>query len=106
MDGSTAELPVTADIIAHFGLWGDKPLARVSQLFDVLNQLTLDTWISPKTRDERECAAHHLAHIQPGDLLLLDRGYPAFWLFVLILSTGAHFCARMPLGQWGDLGVG
>jgi len=103
VDGSTAELPVTADILAHFGYWGDKPLARVSQLFDVLNQLTLDAWIGPKTRDERDCAAHHLAHVQPGDLLLLDRGYPAFWLFVLILSRGAHFCARMPCGVWAEV---
>jgi hypothetical protein len=103
IDGSTAEVPVTPDIIAHFGYWGDKPLARVSQLFDVLNQLTLDAWIGPKTRDERECAAHHLAHVQRGDLLLLDRGYPAFWLFVRILSTGAHFCARMPLGLWNEV---
>jgi len=103
LDGSTAELPATPDIIAHFGYWGDQPLARVSQLFDVLNQLTLDAWIGPKTRDERECAAHHLTHVQPGDLLLLDRGYPAFWLFVLLLSTGAHFCARMPRGLWNEV---
>jgi hypothetical protein len=30
----------------------------------------------------------------------LDRGYPAFWLFALILKQGAHFCARMKAGSW------
>ena len=69
----------------------------------MLNQLTLDAWIGPKTCAERDCAAQHLAHVQPGDLLLLDRGYPAFWLFRLIRRTGAHFCARMPLGVWNEV---
>jgi hypothetical protein len=32
--------------------------------------------------------------------VLLDRGYPAFWLFVLILSREAHFCARVSVGVW------
>jgi len=31
---------------------------------------------------------------------LLDRGYPAFWLFVLILSRDAQFCARGSVGVW------
>jgi len=31
----------------------------------------------------------------PNDLLLLDRGYPAWWLFALILSMEAQFCARI-----------
>lgn len=100
IDGSTAELPTTPAIIAHFGLWGTQPLARVSQLFDVLNKVTLEAWIGPKSDDERQCAARHLTHVGPGDLLLLDRGYPAFWLFVQIHLTGAAFCARMPLGLW------
>jgi hypothetical protein len=100
IDGSTAELPATPAIIAHFGLWGATPLARVSQLFDVLNKVTLEAWIGPKSDSERQCAARHFSHLQPNDLLLLDRGYPAFWLFVQICLTGAAFCARMPLGLW------
>jgi len=38
--------------------------------------------------------------LQSGDLVLLDRGYPAFWLFVLILSRDAQFCARVSVGVW------
>jgi hypothetical protein len=60
----------------------------------------LEAWIGPKSDDERQCAARHLTHLGPDDLLLLDRGYPAFWLFVQIHRTGAAFCARMPLGLW------
>lgn len=103
IDGSTAELPTTPNILDYFGLWGTKPLARVSQLFDVLNGVTVDAWIGPKSTGERVCAAQHLAQVHAGDLVLLDRGYPAFWLFVRLLRTGAHFCARMPLGVWDEI---
>ena len=75
-------------------------MARVSQLFDVLNEITLDGLIVPKAFGERELAAAHFAHLQAGDLVLLDRGYPAFWLFALILSRKAHFCVRMKLSSW------
>jgi len=33
-------------------------------------------------------------------MVLLDRGYPAFWIFKLILSKGAHFCARISIKKW------
>jgi hypothetical protein len=31
------------------------------------------------------------------DLLLYDRGYPAFWLFALHQQEQRHFCARLSL---------
>ena len=100
VDGSTAELPNQPELIAHFGRWGSSPVARVSQLFDVLNKVTLEATIGPKAIGEREYAALHFEKVGLGDLGLLDRGYPAFWLFALIRARGAHFCARMPLGVW------
>ena len=33
-------------------------------------------------------------------MVLLDRGYPAWWLFSLILSREAHFCARISCTKW------
>lgn len=99
-DGSTVQLPEEADIIAHFGLWGNGPVARVSQLFDVLSEVTIEARIGPKSQGEREFAALHFDKIGPADLVLLDRGYPAFWLFVLIRAKEADFCVRMPIGVW------
>jgi hypothetical protein len=32
--------------------------------------------------------------------VLLDRGYPAFWLFALIWSKKANFCARFTTDGW------
>ena len=105
IDGSTSELPRTPEILAHFGGWqpaqGDPcPVARVSQLFDVLNGVTLDALIAPKAVGERDLAAQHLVHLQAGDLALVDRGYPAFWLFAQFRVQDLQFCARMKLSGW------
>ena len=90
IDGTTVQVPKEQDVADHFGTWKPKtgspcPMARVSQMFDVLNKVTLDAIISPKESGERELAVEHLRLIGPDDLLLLDRGYPAFWLFKQIL---------------------
>ena len=105
VNGSTSQLPRTSEVVEHFGVWhptqGDPcPLARVSQMFDVLNDVTLEAFISPKETGERALAAQHFDHLKRRDLVLIDRGYPAFWLFALIVERGAQFCARMPLGGW------
>lgn len=106
VDGSTLRVPDEKTISEHFGAWnsvkGEKPCpkARVSQMFDVLNKITVDAIISPKSEGENELAAFHFLKLMPGDLILLDRGYPAHWLFRLILSMNADFCARISCNQW------
>jgi len=105
IDGSTTKLPMTDDVAQHFGVWkvrqgAPSPMARVSQLFDVLNKMTVDALIKPKRIGERELAAQHLLNVMPNDLILLDRGYPAWWLFNLILSMQANFCARVSCTKW------
>ena len=105
IDGSTLPVPKTEEAALHFGIWHSKggdhcPMARISHLFDALNGITIDALISSKDKGERILAAEHMKHLSPGDLVLLDRGYPAFWLFALILSKGAHFCSRIQEGHW------
>lgn len=100
IDGSTIRLPHTEDIQKHFGYWKVRqgrpcPMARLSQLFDPLNKITVDAIISPKRAGERELAADHFVNLMPNDLVLMDRGYPAWWLFALVLSMDAQFCARI-----------
>lgn len=106
IDGSTARVPDEKQIVEHFGGWNSKkgqkpcPKARVSQLFDVLNKVTVDADISPKSEGERELAAFHCLKLQKGDLILLDRGYPAYWLFKVVLAQTAQFCARISYKKW------
>ncbi len=104
IDGTTAKVPKTKEIIEHFGTWnvrqGDPcPMARISQLFDPLNKITVNAIISPKSVGERKQAASLFSALPFNALVLLDRGYPAFWLFKLILTERAHFCARVSR-QW------
>jgi hypothetical protein len=105
IDGSLTRLPQIKAIAEHFGVWNGRQglpsaMARVSQLFDVLNKITVDAVIWPKSFGERELAAHHLLKLMPNDLILLDRGYPAWWIFKLIISLNANFCVRISCTKW------
>ena len=105
IDGTTIRVPDEPEIIDHFGVWNVTkgkpcPKARGSQLFDVLNRITIDAAIGPKAVGEREMAASHMLKLTSTDLLLLDRGYPAFWLFKLVTSLDANFCARVSCTKW------
>jgi hypothetical protein len=105
VDGSTVKLPDFPEIVEHFGAWHPRlgepvPMARISQLFDPLNKITHHALIAPKSCGERELAATHFQHLNEKDLVLLDRGYPAFWLFKLILFHRAAFCARISCKKW------
>ncbi len=106
VDGSTAVLPDVPAVEEHFGVWKSRhnskpcPMARLSQMFDVLNTITVDALIGPKSMGERDAACQHFKHLKSNDLLLLDRGYPAFWLFQLIIQSGAQFCARLQIDLW------
>ncbi|MFO0794701.1 MAG: IS4 family transposase [Candidatus Brocadiaceae bacterium] len=105
IDGSTLKVPQNSECKRHFGalpLQQSEPraLARVSQCFDVLNTITIDAALDSLHTGERDLAARHCAHLNPKDLILLDRGYPAYWLFRLIMEKGVDFCARLPIGKW------
>ena len=56
IDGTTLYVTVENEISNHFGVWnstkGKKPCpkARASQMFDVLNKITVDAIISPKSQ--------------------------------------------------------
>ncbi len=100
VDGSTVKLPKEDKIIDHFGTQshenlGGCPMARVSQSYDILNNLTLDASIAPIKIGEQNLMIEHIHKAPENSLFLLDRGYPAFWLFLLIGKYNHHFCARV-----------
>lgn len=98
VDSSTLRLPESTLLTDYFGgqdnLSGLVTMARLSTCFDVSSGLSLDAQIAPYLSSERDLAAQHLAKTQPGDLLIYDRGYPAFWLFALLKSLNRDFCMR------------
>lgn len=86
----------------NFGPHADSPrsLAMGSMLYDCLNQITLDAQIAPYASSERDLLMEHLAKVEPGDMLLLDRGYPCFWLLFLLKAKGIDFCVRLKNDWW------
>jgi len=107
VDGSRLVLPNHPSVIEEFGQheFGPKAdskrsLAMVSMLYDVLNQVTIDAQIAPYASSESSLLVNHLDKVQKGDLLLLDRGYPSFWLLFLLKAKGAEFCVRLKDDWW------
>ncbi|WP_200348821.1 IS4 family transposase [Halochromatium glycolicum] len=96
VDGTTFRLPPGEALERAFGAQRNGPtLARGSILYDIGHDLVLDAQVAATCVGEYELAIEHLAHAEPGDLLIYDRGYPAFWLFALHRHLGIDFCMRL-----------
>lgn len=94
VDGTTINLPNVQALKNGYGYSGNKTQARGSQLYDVLNKLTMHAAIVPMKKGERALAMEHLKHTRKGDMVIYDRGYPAFYLFAEHFKRGVDFCAR------------
>lgn len=107
VDGTRLMLPNHKTVREDFGEHGFGPnadsmrsMAMGSMLYDVLNHLTLDAEIAPYSASERDLLMHHLDKVNRGDMLLLDRGYPCFWLLFLLSAKGIEFCVRLKEDWW------
>ena len=69
-------------------------------LYDVLNQVGLEALLAGSTVAETELAHQHLAAVEPGDLLLNDRGYTGYRWLVAVRAAGAHFVSRCSRGSF------
>ena len=111
IDGSTLQLPTYPKLIQEFGevtnQYGSRmAMGKLSVMYDVLNDLSLDTIRDHYTREERDLALRHLERLafldqqsegkqgHQGDLLLFDMGYPALYFMVLLALQGRDFVIR------------
>jgi hypothetical protein len=81
-------------------------MGRLSVMYDVLNDLSLETILEQYTIEERALALRHLDCLasldrqtagqqgHQGDLLLFDMGYPALYFMVLLALQGRDFVIR------------
>ncbi len=105
-DGSTLNLPKNNNTIKEFGEYssenGDVPFvpARVSQAFDLLNDVVLDATLDPYSISELDQAEKLIDSIPENSLLLFDRGFGSYWIFNLILSRNLDFCIRVDIQSW------
>ncbi len=104
VDGTTLRLPANEDVAALFPPQPDAqgnptgpPLARLNLLYDPLNNLCLSADLDNIEISEMDQLIHQEWQWSSGQLLLADRHYDAFWLFVWLLQKEADFCIRMRL---------
>ena len=99
IDGSSVNLPLTPAIKKLYGTYinqkeTDTVVARVSILYDVLNDIVLDGLLRPYSEGEVTLSREHFTHAQKGDLIIMDRAYPSFESAYLLQEKGIHFLFR------------
>ena len=68
-------------------------------------ELTLLSELHGLQVGERQMLFEALSHLLPGDVLVLDRGYPASWLVAYLNEHGIKFCMRCDKTKtgWRDM---
>jgi hypothetical protein len=103
VDGSDIALPNMPKLLDAFGGTGrnaDSPTAKISLLYDVMNDFIVDAAIDRVGTSERDFALSHIAKLQDiaGDvkkLLIFDRGYPSAALIHELENQGLNFLMRV-----------
>jgi len=98
IDGSRLSVQRSRELWQSCGspIGGGTPQVQVTTLFELFAEIPLDVDVGPCASAERVQAATHLDCLGPGDLLVLDRGYPSFALLRDLERRGLHFAVRVP----------
>jgi hypothetical protein len=78
------------------------PVQRALGLYLPGNDLMLHVAVGPAAEGERQMLFDQLDRLRRGDVLILDRGYPASWLVQALAQRGIDFVIRCDSTQgWG-----
>lgn len=101
IDGSTANLPPSKDIISHFGLTAQtdtgikRSLARISFCYDLLNDFVVNNNITPMNEGEKTHFLQSITEIEDqNDIYILDRGYGHYNTALALLDLHKNYCIR------------
>jgi len=102
IDGSKIYLPNTPDLGEAFGKikiknqqdCGEYVSGLASVMYDVLNQLAVDSQFVRNDIYEGDLALEHIKKTQKNDLILCDRGYLSYFLMAKILKQDRDFLFR------------
>jgi hypothetical protein len=86
---------VNSWLLAHY------PRALVVVAFDVMRRLPLEWVLLPKGQGERAATEPLLQRLRPGDVAIVDRGYPARWLLGAFVGRRVDLVMRMTAGKGG-----
>lgn len=103
IDGSTIQIPDSKENFCFFGTnpnhhTDNPPLASVSALYDVLNDVVVDISLYPYRHNERDSAKEHISYLPMfrNSIILFDRGYPSESMFRFLHQKGLYFLMRVP----------
>jgi len=110
IDSSLTRLPSNEEVGNAFG-WVEVtnqkghtgtryPEGRISVLYDVLNRLGLDARLESSRVGEVALAVEQLGPLQPGDIVINDRGFSGYLYFARVRQPGAHFIGRCSTGSF------
>jgi hypothetical protein len=100
VDGSTAYLMNTEEILEYYGTQDNQytsvPMARVMQIQDVLNDITVWGALYPIKTSEQAVMSEQVNRLYEDSITLFDRGYPSYALMYLMNNeeTPRHFVMR------------
>jgi hypothetical protein len=106
-DGTCLRLPNLPENTHAYGVGpcqdGSVAMARCVALFSVASRQWLEVIVGRYDEGERELLLRALDQLKPSDILVLDRGYPAWWLFAALQVRNITFCARIEGCGWKDV---
>jgi hypothetical protein len=103
VDGSDVALPKMPGVLEAFGGTGrnaDSPTAKISILYDILNDFIVDAAIDKAGTSERGFALSHIEKLRgicpdTKKLLIFDRGYPSAALIHELEKEGLRYLMRV-----------
>jgi hypothetical protein len=104
LDGTTLDVPDTAANARAFGrprtdrAPGAFPQVRLLALCELGTRAICGLAIKPGRRGEQAMAGPLIDQLEPGMLLVWDRGFFGFPLAERVIRAGAHLLARVPSG--------
>ena len=110
IDGSKVRLPNSKEIREDFGTVKSRNgerlnyhnEAKISVLYDLRNNLPLESRITRARTSELKLAEEHLNKLESGDIVIADRGYISYALMAAILNKNGHFIIRCSRKRFGD----
>jgi hypothetical protein len=98
IDGTKKNLPPSKELREYFGAphRAHFPQLITGVLFDVLAKLPINYMRAPFNTSERDMAMELIKELGKGDILVLDRGYPGYEMFLAILKQQIDFLIRLP----------
>ena len=112
VDGSEIMIERTHDIGEHFSrgranISTNKCNARISLLFDVLNEFVFDASLNALTKSERDCAKSHLKKFETfcnqKDIVIFDRGYPSKEMISVLSEMDCRYLMRMQNSSFKEI---